>query len=160
MRNKVVKEVTFAGLVAALYFVITMLSAPLSYGQVQCRLSEMLLYLCIHNRFAVWGYAIGCALANISSPLGIVDVVLGGVCNWVCGYLAYKSGGMIPAFLYGVFLNAAVVGLELWMFYGLPFFESAGFVAVGQMAALGMGMLIFYTVGNRLQRIINRYVKG
>ena len=153
-----VKEVTFAGLVAALYYVVTLMSAPLSYGQVQCRLSEILLYLCVRNRFAVWGYAIGCAIANLSSPLGMIDVVVGSLCNLVCGLVAFKSHKMSTAFFSGVLLNGAVVGAELWICYSLPFFESAGFVALGQTLALGMGLLIFQAVGDRVQRVINRYV--
>ena len=86
-RRKIVQEVTFAGLIAALYYVITILSAPLSFGQIQCRLSEVLLFLCLKNRFAVWGYTVGCMLTNLTSPLGIIDVKL-----LICPFNAFGSG--------------------------------------------------------------------
>lgn len=158
MRNKAIKEITFAGLVAALYYVMSLLSAPLSFGQVQCRLSEVLLFLCLRNRFAVWGYTIGCMLTNLSSPLGIIDVVVGGGYNLVCGLVAYKTGKKLPAFFTATVGSGVVVGVELWLCYGLPFVESAVFVAIGQSIALAIGAVIYKVVGERLQRTINRYV--
>lgn len=158
MKRKITQELTFAGLVAALYYVITVMSAPLSFGQVQCRISEVLLFLCLRNRFAVWGYTVGCMLANLTSPLGIIDVVVGGGFNLVCGLVAYKTGRKFPAFLAGTIGNGIVVGAELKICYGLPMLESVFFVAVGQVIALTAGLFMYKAVGDRLQRVINRYV--
>lgn len=158
MRNKVIKEVTFAGLIAALYYVITILSAPLSFGQVQCRLSEVLLFLCLRNRFAVWGYTVGCMLTNLTSPLGIIDVVVGGGYNLVCALIAYKTGKKVPAFIAATVGSGLVVGAEMRTCYGLPMMESAVFVAIGQAIALMIGLAMYKVIGDRLQRVINRYV--
>ena len=55
---------------AAIYYVLCVAIAPLSYGQIQCRISEVTLLFCMHNTFAVYGYTLGCALANLTSPAG------------------------------------------------------------------------------------------
>ena len=158
MRRKVIQEVTFAGLIAAIYYVITILSAPLSFGQVQCRLSEVLLFLCLKNRFAVWGYTIGCMLPTLTSPLGIIDVIVGGGYNLVCGMVAYNTGRKIPTFLTATVGSGLVVGAEMRICYGLPMMESAFFVALGQAIALTIGLRMYTAIGDRLQRVINRYV--
>lgn len=157
-RRKVIQEVTFAGLIAAIYYVITIMSAPLSFGQVQCRLSEVLLFLCLRNRFAVWGYTIGCMLTNLTSPLGIIDVIVGGGYNLVCGIVAYKTGRKMPTFVAATVGSGIVVGAEMRICYGLPMMESAVFVALGQAIALTIGLAMYKAIGNRLQRVINRYV--
>ena len=157
-RRKIVQEVTFAGLIAALYYVITIMSAPLSFGQVQCRLSEVLLFLCLRNRFAVWGYTVGCMLTNLTSPLGIIDVVVGGGYNFVCAMVAYKTGRKVPAILSATVGSGLVVGAEMRICYGLPMMESAVFVAIGQTLALMIGLAMYKAIGDRLQRVINRYV--
>lgn len=157
-RRKMIQEVTFAGLIAAIYYVITIMSAPLSFGQVQCRLSEVLLFLCLRNRFAVWGYTIGCMLTNLTSPLGIIDVVVGGGYNLVCGMVAYKTKRKLPTFIAATVGSGIVVGAEMRICYGLPMVESAVFVALGQAIALTIGLAMYKAIGNRLQRVINRYV--
>ena len=158
MRKKIVQEVTFAGLIAALYYVVTIMSAPLSFGQVQCRISEVLLFLCLRNRFAVWGYTVGCMLTNLTSPLGVVDVVIGGGYNLVCGMVAYKSKRKLPTFITATIGSGMVVGMEMNVFYGMPFVESAFFVAIGQAIALTIGALMYRAIGDRIQRVIDRYV--
>lgn len=157
-RRKMIQEVTFAALIAAIYYVITIMSAPLSFGQVQCRLSEVLLFLCLRNRFAVWGYTIGCMLTNLTSPLGVIDVVVGGGYNLVCGIVAYKTKRKFPTFIAATVGSGIVVGAEMRICYGLPMMESAVFVALGQAIALTIGLAMYRAIGNRLQRVISRYV--
>ena len=64
-------------LVAALYFVCTVALAPISFGAVQFRLSEILVLLCFYKKDYCYSLILGCALANLFSPLGIYDVIFG-----------------------------------------------------------------------------------
>src|SRR5690606_20841055 len=67
-----------AGIIAALYFALTMAVAPLSYGQLgmmQIRIAGALCILPFFTPAAIPGLFVGCILANIFSFLGIVDVV-------------------------------------------------------------------------------------
>ncbi|MDO5695964.1 MAG: QueT transporter family protein [Eubacteriales bacterium] len=64
-------------ILAALYVVITLAIAPLSYGPIQFRFAELLTWTAWLNPYCVPGVTIGCFLANIGSPFGIVDMIFG-----------------------------------------------------------------------------------
>lgn len=136
------KKITQAGMIAAVYYVLCVFLAPICYGGVQCRLSEAVLLLCINNPVAIWGYAIGCFFANLSSPLGVIDMILGPALNTVGGLIAYKTKsvpfilGFVPV-LYGVF-----IGIEIATVFGAPFFVTAVSVAVGEFVALAVGCVL------------------
>lgn len=66
-----------AGLVAAAYMALTFAFAPVSYGMIQFRVSEILNLLAFYNPVYIPGIVLGCALANLNSPLGMIDVVVG-----------------------------------------------------------------------------------
>ena len=76
MRNNTVKTLTIQALIAAIYVVLTVAIAPFSYGAVQFRISESLSQLVVFSKY--WfPITLGVAIANIFSPLGIVDVFFG-----------------------------------------------------------------------------------
>ena len=114
------KSLAYAAMTAAIYYVLCVAIAPLSYGQVQCRISEVILLFCMHNTFAVYGYTLGCALANLTSPLGILDVIVGSLANLIVGTFARRSGKVVPTILFGTVFNGIVVGAELSIVYGSP----------------------------------------
>lgn len=41
------KSLAYAAMTAAIYYVLCVAIAPLSYGQVQCRISEVILLFCM-----------------------------------------------------------------------------------------------------------------
>ena len=79
MKNKKlsVRFLTESAVIAALYAAATYLSAAfsLAYGPVQFRLSEALTVLSTLTPAAIPGLTIGCIIGNISSPMGIWDVL-------------------------------------------------------------------------------------
>lgn len=62
-----------------MYIVFTMLPPfnAISYGAIQFRLGESLVLLPFLLDEAVIGVVAGCLIANLSSPFGLVDVVVG-----------------------------------------------------------------------------------
>ena len=64
-------------LLAAIYAALTLGLAPFSYGPIQVRLSECLTLLAFCSRRWIPGLTIGCFLANVGSPFGLPDMVLG-----------------------------------------------------------------------------------
>lgn len=68
-----------AALVAALYIVLTILPPfnAISYGAVQFRLGEALTLLPFILDEAVVGLTVGCLVANLFSPFGLIDLVVG-----------------------------------------------------------------------------------
>ena len=69
--------------IAALYAVLTIALAPISYGPVQVRLSEAMTLLAFVNPKLLPGLVIGCFAANLTSPLGPIDMVVGTVATFL-----------------------------------------------------------------------------
>lgn len=64
-------------IIAALYTALTVLLAPLSYGEVQIRFSEAFTLLPILMPEAVPALLVGCLLSNILGGCTIFDIVFG-----------------------------------------------------------------------------------
>ena len=77
MKNNAVKVLTIQALIAAIYVVLTVAIAPFSYGAIQFRISESLSQLVVFSKKYWFPITLGVAIANIFSPLGIVDVFFG-----------------------------------------------------------------------------------
>lgn len=81
MKNFTVQHMVRTAVIAALYAAITMALAPISYGQIQFRVSEAMTLLAFIDPLYIPGLVLGCVLANLSSPLGAIDVVVGSFGN-------------------------------------------------------------------------------
>ena len=71
------RKLTAAAVTGAAYAALTMLLAPISYGAIQYRVSEVLCILPFFIPCTAWGLFAGCAIANLLSAAGIFDVVFG-----------------------------------------------------------------------------------
>ena len=141
------RRLTKIGLVAALYVVITLVSASVSYEAVQFRFSEMLMLLCYYDKDHIMALTIGCFLANLFSPLGMVDMLFGTAATLIAAILIYqlrKHISLITASLIVVFTNAVIIGLEIKSVIGDPFWMNAGFVAIGEFACVTVGGVILF----------------
>lgn len=142
-----------AGLIAALYAVTTYFCAlwGLAYGEVQFRFSEALTILPLFTPAAIPGLAIGCFIANLGSPMGMVDVVCGTAATLAAAIavraVRHVRAKNIPwlAPIFPVLANAIIVGLEISWFMpeGLTW---AGFVAAAFSVGLGE-LVVCYGLG-------------
>lgn len=71
------KFLTTTAIVAAMYVVLTLAVAPLAFGAIQFRVSEILNQLVVSNKKYIWGITLGCAIANLFSGNGILDFFVG-----------------------------------------------------------------------------------
>ena len=106
-----------AAIIGALYAVLTMVLAPISYGPVQFRVSEVLCILPFFMPCTSWGLFIGCIVANLMSAAGLLDVVFGSlatlitcVCIAQCGKMGNTLRARLLACFMPVIWNALVVG--------------------------------------------------
>jgi uncharacterized membrane protein len=140
-----------AALYAALYAALTL--APglsgLAYGQVQFRVSESLLAFACFDPAAVPGLAVGTALANIASPMGIVDVAAGSLLTLAAAALMWRFGPRLPALAVPVLVNGLGVGAELTLVMHLPFWASVGFVALGETVVMATGGMLLLVLARR-----------
>lgn len=77
MRNNKIKILTIQALVTAIYVVLTVSNLSFSYGPIQFRFSESLTQLVVFNKLFWLPLTLGVAIANLFSPLGLVDVFFG-----------------------------------------------------------------------------------
>ena len=81
-KNRVnTKFLVSTALIAAIYVVMTLAIAPMSFGMVQVRFSEMLMLMAFIDKKYAPGLALGCFIANCFSPFGMMDIVFGTTCT-------------------------------------------------------------------------------
>jgi len=147
------KFIIQAAVIAAIYAVLTMLLAPLSYGFMQVRVSEALTILPYFTPAAIPGLFIGCLVSNLLSPYGMLDVVLGSGATLLAAvgsYMLRSKPILVP--LPPVIANAVIIGSMLHFAYGIPvnLFAIMGWIALGELIAC-------YLIGYPLLRYLRKY---
>ncbi|MBR3805011.1 MAG: QueT transporter family protein [Clostridia bacterium] len=110
------KALTRAGIIGAVYVVLTMALFPLSFGAVQVRISEGLTLLPLIFPESVLGLTVGCLISNLFGN-GVIDVVFGTLATFISAiltrlvaknikkdFLKILVGGIFP-----VVINAVVI---------------------------------------------------
>lgn len=164
-RNKTYFSLRFlatAAMLAAVYAVLTYAGLGFSYGSIQFRLSEALIPLAAFLPAAIPGLTLGCMIANLASPWGILDVIVGSLATLLATLFAYGVRSVrwkqIPflAPLGAVIINALFVGCMIWalsdsstLFWLTALQIGAGELLVGY--SLGLPLLVM------LERTANRH---
>lgn len=116
-----VETITQSALIAALYAGLTLLFLPISFGQVQMRVSEALTVLPVLFPSAIPGLFVGCLLANLLGGSPWQDVLFGSLATLTAAVLTrLLRKHLWLAALMPVVINALVVGLLLNWMYQLP----------------------------------------
>ena len=114
MKN--IQSLLMNAVIAAVYAVLTIGLSPISYGPIQVRLSECMVLLAFYNRKWIPGLTIGCLLANLNSPFGVTDMVVGTTATLVSLLLMRFAPNVFTASLAPVLINGIFIGLELaWL---------------------------------------------
>lgn len=147
------KKLVTAALIAAIYAVLTIAIAPLSYGMMQLRFSEVMTILPVFTPVAIPGLFIGCLLSNLLSPVGIVDVIFGSLASLVSAYGTYKlRNNTWLAPLPPVLINAVVIGILLKYYYGIDASLIMCMLWVGGGQAVAC-----YGLGLPLKKLLDKY---
>ncbi|AAM24478.1 QueT transporter family protein [Caldanaerobacter subterraneus] len=149
-----VKYIAKAGVIAAIYFAVTFLLGSVSYGPIQFRLSEALVVLPMIEPAAIWGVFIGCLLANIGSPFGIIDILGGSFVTLIAAYLTSKAKKFYQAILPPIILNALFVSIWVSYFLKMPYYIVAIDIALSEAIVTGV---FGYAVLIAYKRIKDRY---
>jgi len=144
MEKNKVRFITHTALIAAAYAAITIVFSFLSYGQVQFRISEILVLFAFIEPKYTTGLVLGCILANLPSPLGIIDVVAGSFATFIALLLiigvrksfGYNKKSLLIASLGPVISNAIIVGWELNYLFQTPFWMNALYVGIGEFVVV------------------------
>ncbi|HJD35730.1 MAG TPA: QueT transporter family protein [Candidatus Blautia ornithocaccae] len=154
MRDKKVTFLTQAAMIAALYVVLTFVFAPISFGEVQIRIAEMLTVLPIFTPAAVPGLFVGCLIGNITGGAMLPDVIFGSIATLVgaAGTCCLRNTNRFFAVLPPIVANVLIVPFVLRYAYGvalpIPFLMLT--VGIGEVVSCGV-------LGNCLITVLNRY---
>ncbi|MCR5521194.1 MAG: QueT transporter family protein [Lachnospiraceae bacterium] len=77
MKNKSIRNIATAAMIAAIYAVLCILLAPISYRAIQVRVAEALTILPAFTPAAIPGLTVGCLLANIFGGCPPLDIIFG-----------------------------------------------------------------------------------
>lgn len=151
MRKFTTKDLTLAAVVAAAYAALTLALPGPSYGFAQLRVAEAFTVLPFLFPATAPGLLIGCLVANLLSPYGMVDIVCGTFATGLAAFLTMKMPNRFLAPLPPVICNGVIVGgMIAWYEAGFgpnfwPMFAlAAPGVALGELAACGLlgGLLL------------------
>lgn len=156
--EKKIKMICTCAATAALYAALTMLTAPISFGAVQFRVSEALCVLPFFVPQTAWGLFAGCLVSNIMSG-NVFDIIFGSLATLLaagCTAMIGRRGkSALLACLMPVLFNGVTVGAVITYAYeGGRFFDSLGLFAVNALwVSLGEAG-VMYILGYPLIRLI------
>lgn len=147
-------KLSSAAVLAALYAVLTIALAPISYGAVQFRVSELLCIMPFFVPFSAWGLFAGCIVANLITG-NVFDIVFGSLATLaaalITAYIGKRSRNRKSALLacfQPVIFNALVVGAVItWAYDGMNIFQYPGVFAFNALT-VGLGeAAVLYILG-------------
>ena len=149
------KYLAQSGAIAAIYVVLTLVFAPISFGSVQLRVAEALTILPLFTSAAIPGLFIGCLIANILGGGVVLDVIFGSLATLIGAALRYvlrKNRWLVP--IPTVVANTVIVPLVLRYGYGvdMPILLLAVYIAAGEVAGS-------YVLGELLGAILMKHRK-
>lgn len=113
-QTQATRRLARGAVIAALYTALTLLLAPISYGQFQVRLSEAMTLLPILLPEAVPALAVGCLLSNVLGGCTIFDIVFGTLATLLAALCTRRLRGKfwlaaaMPVVFNGVIVGAVV----------------------------------------------------
>ena len=140
-----------AGMIAALYVVLTMLFAPISFKEVQVRISEALTILPLFTPAAIPGLFVGCLISNILGGCILWDIIFGSIATLlgaIGGYMLRRNKWLVP--VPAIIANTIIVPLVLRFCYGvnLPFILLVLSIAAGEF-------LSCFVLGELLAKVLS-----
>lgn len=164
--NQKTKQMAIVAMIAAVYTVVCVALAPLSYGNIQVRIAEALTMLPLVYAPSVLGVSLGCFLTNLigvftgANLLGVLDVFVGTFATAIAAVVTYRFKDMkvmgIPVIsvLSPVIFNGVIIGAEL----GYVLFPETVLsgsiicgieVAVGELISVIVGLILVKAMEKR-----------
>ncbi len=152
------KSLVINAMLAALYIVLTVASAPIAYGGVQFRISEALILLAFFNSDYIVGIAIGTFIANYIGPFGLPDAVFGTAVSIVALLLIAQTrkvlgekplalfvASLFPVILNGLYVAVIIIVIDKLAWHNLM--PLAISVATGEFVVVSIvGVIAFWAL--------------
>ena len=140
------RSLCVSAVIAALYAALTILLAPISYGSIQCRVSEAMTLLPMVLPQAIPGLLVGCLIANLYTGM-LTDIIFGSLATLLAAigtYLLRRKPLLAAAC--PVVSNGVIVGLVLAFSYNLPVPLTMAEVALGEIGAVLIGFALLHAL--------------
>lgn len=136
------RSLCVSAMIAALYAALTLLLAPISYGNLQCRVSEAMTLLPMVLPQAIPGLFVGCLIANLYTG-SVWDILFGSLATLIAAIGTYSLRKRpVLAAACPVVANGLIVGAVLSVTYALPMALTMLEVAVGEVGAVLIGVAL------------------
>jgi uncharacterized membrane protein len=148
--------IAVTAVMGAVYAVLTVALGSFGYSWLQVRISEALTPLpFVFGAPAVFGLAVGVAIANYFSPVGLTDLIVGSLLTLAAAMLSYKLnfGRKLVACIYPVVINAFGVSVYVSPFYHEPYLVCVLFIGVGEAIS---AVLVGYPLLCAIERVFSR----
>ncbi len=150
------KNIVRLGIVAALYAGLTLALPGLSFGAIQFRLSEILVLLCFYKRDYCVSLILGCFIANIFSPMAIMDMIFGTLATAIAVIPMHSIKNIWLSSLLPVVSNGIIIAIELYIAFGEPIPISMLTVGAGELIVVTViGCPLFKFVFERSKAVMN-----
>ncbi|HWQ51694.1 MAG TPA: QueT transporter family protein [Terriglobales bacterium] len=113
MKGYTAKQLSKAGLIAAIYAGLTLATAGFSFGPTQLRVAEAMTLLPLLFPEAVPGLFVGCFLSNLIGGYGLADAVVGSLATLAAALVTKRCKGPLTGGLPPVLINAVAIGILL-----------------------------------------------
>ncbi len=158
MKRSKISDITYGGVIAAVYVVMTIVLGEFSVGVIQLRISEALCIFAAFTFSAVPGLFVGCLISNLILGCAMPDIIFGSLATLIGAYGAYllrnKNKFLIP--IPTIIANTIIVPLILRFVYGnneLMWYMFAT-VFIGEVISAGVLGTCLYRVLNKRHRTI------
>ncbi|WP_010096615.1 QueT transporter family protein [Ornithinibacillus scapharcae] len=150
-------EIAKVSIVAALYVVVTVVLAVISFGAIQLRLSEMFNYLALYHKRYVLAVTLGVVFANFLSPTWFLDVPIGGIATFLVLILCRAVTRKIENEILRLVFTAVIFALSMFTVAGqlailldFPFFYTWLTVGIGELLSMTIGGIVIYFVSKKI----------
>ncbi len=133
--------IVYSGVTAAAYIVLTIAIAPVSYGPIQFRVSEILKPLALYDPFFAFSFLVGNGLANLASPFGFWDFAIMPIVDCIAALICWRLRRLpyVALIVQAILISAGVAAFPLGMGIGLPFFPTFASVLISELFLLIVG---------------------
>ncbi len=123
-----VREISLTALSAALYAVLLILLAQISFGPIQLRIADCIIPLAALFGWPwIWGVTLGCFIGNLIGGmmafgfLNPTDIILGSIANLIAAYTIFRlKDHRLIGCIIGSIIIGVIVGGYLWLFVPAP----------------------------------------
>ena len=143
-----IKNIARYSIIASLYVTLSLFLAPISFGPIQFRISEVLVLICFYRKDYSIPLIVGCFITNLFSPYFLLDFTLGTLSTVVACSGIILSKKLIVACIFPP-LSLILVGIEITIIDQIPLYVSIPQVMLGEAIVI---FLIAFPIWKYLEK--------